>query len=279
MGLFTSFLSLFKPDYTDAVDIADINSNMDKIDARFKGIDNGTFAVNKATKLATARKINGVNFNGESDITITAAANGGTSAACSGNAATATKLATARNINGVAFDGTKNITIADSTKAPKSHASTGTSYGVGTTTNYGHVKIANDLLQSSYANGVALSAYQGYLLKQELSASKNNILDMYESSGTSINLGAAQWAIIIGRSEKSVTIKIDTAAGLKEVIVGTGEFAIFASVVNNDYVQATGVMAGVAVNGASGAMPSTNKRLYISLSSSGRLYLKIIYGM
>jgi hypothetical protein len=38
-------------------------------------------------------------------------ANGGTSAACSGNAATATKLATARTINGVAFDGSANITV------------------------------------------------------------------------------------------------------------------------------------------------------------------------
>ncbi|MGL5905109.1 MAG: hypothetical protein ACRCZA_00090, partial [Shewanella sp.] len=64
-----------------------------------------------ATKLATPRAINGVNFDGTAAITITAAANGGTSAACSGNAATATKLATPRAINGVNFDGTAAITI------------------------------------------------------------------------------------------------------------------------------------------------------------------------
>jgi hypothetical protein len=137
MGLFTSFLSLFKPDYTDVVDIADINSNMDKIDARFKGINDGTFAVNKAIN-------------------------------CSGNAATATKLQTARNINGVAFDGTKNITIADSTKAPISHASSATTYGVGTTANYGHCKTINNLTQSSHVNGNALSAYQGKLINDKL---------------------------------------------------------------------------------------------------------------
>lgn len=51
-----------------------------------------------ATKLQTSRRINGVLFNGTGDITITAAANGGTSAACSGNAASATRLQTARKI-------------------------------------------------------------------------------------------------------------------------------------------------------------------------------------
>lgn len=51
-----------------------------------------------ATKLQTSRRINGVLFNGTGDITITAAANGGTSASCSGNAASATRLQTARRI-------------------------------------------------------------------------------------------------------------------------------------------------------------------------------------
>lgn len=51
-----------------------------------------------ATKLQTKRTINGVGFDGTANITITAAANGGTSAACSGNAASATKLQSARKI-------------------------------------------------------------------------------------------------------------------------------------------------------------------------------------
>lgn len=44
-----------------------------------------------AASLSPGAKINGVLFNGTQNITITAAANGGTSAACSGNAASATK--------------------------------------------------------------------------------------------------------------------------------------------------------------------------------------------
>jgi hypothetical protein len=100
-----------------------------------------------ATKLATARNINGVAFDGSSDITITSIADAGTltgttlkstvtgssltsvgklvnltvtnpivgsitgNASTAGTSSTTTKLATARNINGVAFDGSADITI------------------------------------------------------------------------------------------------------------------------------------------------------------------------
>ncbi len=70
----------------------------------------------------------------------------------SGNAGTATVLATARTINGVSFDGSANITVYDSTKAPISHASTATTYGVGTSSNYGHVKATS---ATPSANGTA----------------------------------------------------------------------------------------------------------------------------
>lgn len=55
-------------------------------------------AADTATKLQTARAINGVPFDGTGNINISAPANGGTSASCSGNAATATKLQWARAI-------------------------------------------------------------------------------------------------------------------------------------------------------------------------------------
>ena len=94
-----------------------------------------------ATKLATARNINGVAFDGSGDITITSTADAGTLTgttlkstvtgssltsvgtlanltvtnpivgSITGNAGTATKLATERNINGEPFDGTRNITV------------------------------------------------------------------------------------------------------------------------------------------------------------------------
>jgi phage-related tail fiber protein len=60
-----------------------------------------------ATKLATARKIAGVAFDGTSDININAANVGALPSG--GTAVAATKLATARKIAGVAFDGTQDI--------------------------------------------------------------------------------------------------------------------------------------------------------------------------
>lgn len=50
-------------------------------------------------------------------------------------------------------------------KAPINHSSVGTEYGAATTSNYGHVKIINNLNSNSYVNGLALAAYQGKLLK------------------------------------------------------------------------------------------------------------------
>lgn len=49
---------------------------------------------------------------------------------------------------------------------PNSHASSTTTYGVGTTANFGHCKIINDLTHSNYGDGEALSAYQGKVLNQ-----------------------------------------------------------------------------------------------------------------
>ncbi len=98
-----------------------------------------------ATKLATARKINNVDFDGSGDITVIVDAGTltgttlnstvtgssltsvGTLAnltvtnpivgSITGNAATASKLETARNINGVSFDGSGDIIITSATDA------------------------------------------------------------------------------------------------------------------------------------------------------------------
>ena len=122
-----------------------------------------------ATKLGTARKINGVDFDGSGDITVTSSADAGTltgttlkstvtnssltsvgtltnltvtnpiTGSVTGNAATATKLAAPKNINGVAFDGSADITIT-----ADANTLTGTvqvvSGGTGTSTITGLVK-------------------------------------------------------------------------------------------------------------------------------------------
>ena len=49
--------------------------------------------------------------------------------------------------------------------AIKNHAVNANTYGLGTTGLYGHVKTVNDLNTSAHADGLALSAYQGKVLK------------------------------------------------------------------------------------------------------------------
>ena len=70
-----------------------------------------------ATKLATPTTINGLNFDGSTPITITSV---------SGNAGTATKLATPRAINGVNFDGSADITITAASSGLASPLTVGT---------------------------------------------------------------------------------------------------------------------------------------------------------
>lgn len=108
------------------------NVTITKADVGLSSVDNTTDStknVLSATKLTTARTINGVSFNGTSNIT---------------------------------------IPTTDATKAPTNHASTGTAYGVGTIANYGHVKVRNDLNAGSFVNGESLSAYQGKVLNDKL---------------------------------------------------------------------------------------------------------------
>lgn len=60
-----------------------------------------------------------------------------------------------------------NYNTLNNAKAPNNHASSATTYGVGTTSNYGHCKLVNNLNASSFVNGEALSAYQGKIINEK----------------------------------------------------------------------------------------------------------------
>ncbi len=92
-----------------------------------------------ASKLATARTISGVAFDGSANITLTAANVGALPSG--GTAAAATKLATARTISGVAFDGSANITL--------------TAANVGALPSGGTAAAATKLATARTINGVA----------------------------------------------------------------------------------------------------------------------------
>lgn len=58
-------------------------------------------------------------------------------------------------------------------KAPTSHASATTTYGPGTTANYGHVKLYNGLDRAVYTDGEALPSNLGFILNNNLTALTN----------------------------------------------------------------------------------------------------------
>lgn len=126
-------------------------------------------------------------------------------------------------INTLSSNLTSLTTTVDG-KAPTSHASSATTYGVGTTANYGHCKTINNLTTSSYSNGQALSAYQGYLLNQNKIGSVSSYLTIaYFSFGalTANDSGAIE-------STKSVASVIPSGYTMKGVIPAqTGSYAFY----------------------------------------------------
>lgn len=56
---------------------------------------------------------------------------------------------------------------------PTSHASSGTGYGLGSKTLYGHGKAIDDLTHSAYTDGEMLSAHMGYVLMQNITAASS----------------------------------------------------------------------------------------------------------
>jgi len=86
------------------------------------------------------------------------------------------------------------VTDFPSSMTPTSHRATGTTYGVGNGSYYGHCRCVNNLTKSSHTDGYALSAYQGYVLKGEVDAkiATSNISTSISSSSTDAQVASAK---------------------------------------------------------------------------------------
>ena len=79
----------------------------------------------------------------------------------------------AKNAKGIAAE-VARATEAEKTKAPNNHASQDTTYGIGTTVNYGHVKLSDDTDSTSGANdGVAATPNMVNTLVQDMESKFN----------------------------------------------------------------------------------------------------------
>lgn len=56
------------------------------------------------------------------------------------------------------------LSLSGTTFSNANHATSATTYGLGTESNYGHVKIVNNHTTTAHTNGLALSAYQGKVI-------------------------------------------------------------------------------------------------------------------
>ena len=103
--------------------------------------------------------------------------------------------------------GISEVTISGVT--PSSHASTGTTYGAGTTANYGHVKLINgDLNGKTYSDGVAAASahtHSQYLTSHQAAVRYDTTqsLNDTQKSQARTNIGAGTSNITLGTSSST----------------------------------------------------------------------------
>lgn len=89
---------------------------------------------------------------------------------------------------------TSNVQTQLNGKAPNDHASSATTYGVGTSSNYGHLRIADNLNTPSFDSNapVALSAYRGKVLYDMVAAKAAVITGGNDSVNATVSSGNTQ---------------------------------------------------------------------------------------
>ena len=179
-----------------------VQASLDKADTALQS--HQTITSNMVTSALGYTPYNSTNPNGYTSNTgtITGITMNGSSKGTSGVVNLGTVLTAHQDISGkqdkltastgITIDSSKNISVNFGTTAstacagndsrlsnsrtPTSHRSTGTSYGVGNATYYGHCKVINNLTTSSHTDGYALSAYQGYLLNNKIKTAQIQVV-------------------------------------------------------------------------------------------------------
>ena len=137
-------------------------------------------------------------------------------------------------------------TALNNAKAPKAHASTGTTYGIGTGSNYGHVKLS-DTYDSAVTNGAAANA---------LAASQNALYNAYSALLGKINTNATNI------SGKAPTSHASTGTGY-----GAGTGSNYGHVKLSDAYDTDNSTTGAAAN-AIGASSYAVYRAYSAATSA-----------
>ena len=161
----------------------------------------------------------------------------------------ANKVPNTRTVNGKALSSNITLSASDVGAAPISHASTATTYGKGTSSNYGHIKLTDSLIDTTTAatGGLALSAKAGSDLKGMITHYVNRPLwftigSINSDGSSSTSTTRARTGLLYSGFGASVS-----CAGSVEYRICTytsGE--VFVGWLNNDFTQnSTNITSGV----------------------------------
>lgn len=126
---------------------------------------------------------------------------------------------------------------------PKAHAAPNTGYGPGTTSNYGHVKLRNNLNASSYVSGEALASNQGKVLSDRI-------------GNVETKTNNASLRVLIGRYEDMPAGEYGTRI---EATRGTN--GVYAHILCDDpEFNASKIVLFLDINGVSYEFRSTNQQ-------------------
>ena len=143
---------------------------------------------------------------------------------------------------------TSNVQTQLNNKAPKSHASTATTYGIGTSSNYGHVKLSDSTTSTSGTSSGIAATPAAVKAAYDLANTANTKANIAKNSASTtgdriyghLTVGGRNYSDCYG--DYSLTAGYHCAAGDYSVCFGGGE-----SVNNYNYCFATssGVIGGI----------------------------------
>lgn len=91
--------------------------------------------------------------------------------------------------------------------ATKNHSSSKPDHGLSSTSEYGHCRVRNDLTAPTYIKGEALSAYQGQVIGNRLTAvesTANNVYENYTKNSMRIKIG--RWSDNAGENGTKIEV-------------------------------------------------------------------------
>lgn len=222
----------------------------------------------------------------------------------SGNASSATKLNTSRTIrtnlastSTASFDGSANITpgvtgtlpvanggtgattastaLSNLGGAPTSHATSSTTYGAGTSSNYGHVKLSDSISSTSGASsGIAATPSAVKSAYDAVTTLQSNISNISKQSFVDKKNGTLSSSTINSSNPSSTAVSLFTApdSGLY-TIDGYVDFSSNAN--GNRFVRLSTQMGGFMIGAASGTVTRIPFNQTIHLSKSTEVSINL----